>query len=220
MEGMMQQMMEGAVLQAAQAMEEQLDQQIAKLDNMGEDDIEAVRRRRIAEMKKMEEKKALWRQRGHGSYGEVAVEKDFFSEVKGEDRAVVHFYRPNNFACAALDRHLDALAKQHIETKFFKVNAEKSPYLSEKLSIQILPSIALVKKEKVTGWIVGLDEFGGTYDFPTKVLAARLAQDGLIDWKDDDYDSRPVEHRNRNIRKGGGDNGIAPASDDEDSDFE
>lgn len=42
-----------------------------------------------------------------------------------------------------MDKHLNILAKQHIETRFVKLNAEKSPFLAEKLKIIVLPTLAL-----------------------------------------------------------------------------
>lgn len=53
-----------------------------------------------------------------------------------------------------MDKHLAILAKQHIETRFVKINAEKSPYLSEKLRIVVLPTLALVKNAKVEDYVV------------------------------------------------------------------
>lgn len=53
-----------------------------------------------------------------------------------------------------MDKHLAILSKQHIETRFVKINAEKSPYLSEKLRIVVLPTLALVKNAKVEDYVV------------------------------------------------------------------
>ena len=36
-----------------------------------------------------------------------------------------------------MDKHLSELAPQHIETKFVKIHAEKCPYVTEKLGIQV-----------------------------------------------------------------------------------
>ena len=33
--------------------------------------------------------------RGHGEYREINGEKEFFTEVKGEERVVCHFFREN-----------------------------------------------------------------------------------------------------------------------------
>jgi len=53
-----------------------------------------------------------------------------------------------------VDKHLSILAKQHIETRFVKINAEKSPFLAEKLKIIVLPTIALIKNTKVDDYVV------------------------------------------------------------------
>ena len=50
-----------------------------------------------------------------------------------------------------VDKHLAILAKQHIETRFVKINAEKSPFLTE---IIVLPTLALIKNSKVDDYVV------------------------------------------------------------------
>lgn len=37
----------------------------------------------------------------------------------------------------------------------------------------MLPTLAVIKFEKTTDYVVGLDELGGTEDFSTEVLEAR-----------------------------------------------
>lgn len=53
-----------------------------------------------------------------------------------------------------MDKHMSILAKQHLETRFVKINAEKSPYLAEKLRIIVLPTLALIKNAKVDDYVV------------------------------------------------------------------
>ena len=53
-----------------------------------------------------------------------------------------------------VDKHLSILAKQHIETRFMKINVEKSPFLAEKLKIVVLPTLALIKNAKVDDYVV------------------------------------------------------------------
>jgi hypothetical protein len=53
-----------------------------------------------------------------------------------------------------MDKHLAILAKQHLETRFLKINAEKSPFLTERLKIFMLPTLALVLKGKVEDYVV------------------------------------------------------------------
>ncbi|KAL6659173.1 hypothetical protein ACP70R_003213 [Stipagrostis hirtigluma subsp. patula] len=79
-----------------------------------------------------------------------------------------------------VDKHLSILAKQHVETRFIKVHAEKAPFLTEKLRIVVLPTLALVKNAKVEDYVVGFDELGGKDDFSTEDLEERLAKAEVI----------------------------------------
>lgn len=75
---------------------------------------------------------------------------------------------------------MSILAKQHVETRFIKVHAEKSPFLTEKLRIVVLPTLALVKNAKVEDYVVGFDELGGKDDFSTEDLEERIAKAQVI----------------------------------------
>ncbi|KAK2974510.1 hypothetical protein RJ640_018675 [Escallonia rubra] len=176
---MVQEILEKQVMTVVKAVEDQIDDEIAALDRLDLDDIEVLRERRLQQMKKMAEKRSRWTALGHGEYSEILSEKDFFSVVKTSDRVVCHFYR-ENWPCKVMDKHLSILAKQHIETRFMKLNAEKSPFLAEKLKIVVLPTLALIKKAKVDDYVVGFDELGGTDEFSTEELAERLAKAQVI----------------------------------------
>ena len=75
-----------------------------------------------------------------------------------------------------------------------KINAEKSPFLTERLSITVLPAIFIINKGSVVDKIIGFDDLGGQDDFKTNVLATRLKAairyDGNIyeDAKKKDFD--------------------------------
>ncbi|KAJ8450961.1 hypothetical protein Cgig2_032586 [Carnegiea gigantea] len=173
------QILENQVLTVAKAVEDKLDDEIAALDRMDVDDLEALRERRLQQMKKMAEKRSRWISLGHGEYSEIPSEKDFFSVVKASERVVCHFYR-ENWPCKVMDKHLSILAKQHIETRFVKIHAEKSPFLAEKLKIVVLPTLALIRNSKVENYVVGFDELGGRDDFSTEELEERLAKYQVI----------------------------------------
>ncbi|THF97186.1 hypothetical protein TEA_012308 [Camellia sinensis var. sinensis] len=157
-----QEIIEKQVLTVAKAVEDKIDEEIAALDCLDVDNIEALRERRLQQMKKMVDKRSHWLALGYGEYYEIPLEKEFFSIVKASERVVYHFYR-ENWPCKVMDRHLSILAKQHIETRFVKINAEKSPFLAEKLKI-----------------VVGFDELGGTDEFSTEELEERLAKAQVI----------------------------------------
>ncbi|KAL2477352.1 Thioredoxin domain-containing protein 9-like protein [Forsythia ovata] len=174
-----QEILEKQVLNVVKAVEDKIDEEISALDRLDLDDIEVLRERRLQQMKKMAEKRSRWIALGHGEYSEIHNEKEFFSIVKASERVVCHFYR-ENWPCKVMDKHLSILAKQHIETRFVKINAEKSLYLAEKLKIVVLPTLALIKNAKVDDYVVGFDELGGTDEFSTEELEERLAKSQVI----------------------------------------
>jgi hypothetical protein len=144
METIVQQVVEDSILKAAKQAEDELDNQIRALENLDDDDLERLRQKRIDQLKRQAQLKEQWRARGHGSLNEIDSEKDFFAAMKGEDRMVCHFYR-ENWPCKVrslmvsiqrelqfvvvlrvsleqvMDKHLQLLAQQHLETKFVKV---------------------------------------------------------------------------------------------------
>jgi hypothetical protein len=57
-----------------------------------------------------------------------------------------------------------------------QINAEKSPFLTERLKIWMLPTLALIQNEKTVDYVVGFDQLGGKDDFTTEMLEERLAK--------------------------------------------
>ncbi len=54
------------LVQAAKVVEEKLDAEINKLENMDEDEMEALKAKRMAALKKQQAKKQEWLAQGHG----------------------------------------------------------------------------------------------------------------------------------------------------------
>jgi hypothetical protein len=54
------------LVQAAKVVEEKLDAEINKLENMDEDEMEALKTKRMAALKKQQAKKQEWLAQGHG----------------------------------------------------------------------------------------------------------------------------------------------------------
>lgn len=82
------------VLSVAKQLEEKVDDEINRLGNLNDKEIEALRKKRVEEIKKRNAKKEEWIRAGHGEYNEVE-EKEFFNEAKRSERLVCHFYREN-----------------------------------------------------------------------------------------------------------------------------
>lgn len=211
---MMEEILQQHVLNVVQKMEDRVDDQIHAMDKLQEDDFDSLRQKRLKDMKRQQVKRQIWLSRGHGEYREIDTETAFFEEMKGEERMVCHFYR-DTWPCQVMDKHLAILAKSHIETKFVKINAEKSPFLTDRLKIWMLPTLALIRDEKTEDYIVGFNELGGKDHFETTVLEARLQVAGLLN-----VNEQPApKAAPRAVRKGGASAAAARGSDDESSDF-
>ena len=134
-------------------------------------------------MKKHQEKKSEWKAAGHGEYSEIPEEKEFFNVTKGSDMCVIHFYREETFRCKIFDKHFNLLAKKHLETKFCKIDAEKCPFLCDRLKIRVIPSVLCIKNQQTTAHIMGFAELGNTDEFTTEMLEWRLAHVSIIGCK-------------------------------------
>jgi len=187
--------LEKVISHVANVIESQVDKQIEKIDadisNLNdEDELKALRQKRLQAMKRAQEEKDGWLANGHGKYEEIPDEGAFFAECKKAKNLIVHFYREATFRCKIVDRHLGILAAKHLEAKFLKIDAEKSPFLTQKLKIRVLPTIALLRDGKVIDYIVGFSDLGNTDDFATPVLEWRIATQQLIEY-DGDLMTRP-----------------------------
>ena len=116
-----------------------------------------------------------WQRNGHGRMAIVGDQKEFFSYTKSSARVVCLFTRESNRRAFALARaaalsvallltlslspprrrhgkilteHLSMLAQRHLEARFICVDAEKAPFITEKLNIWMLPTIVCLKDNK------------------------------------------------------------------------
>jgi hypothetical protein len=173
------------LMQAAQMVESQLDQEINRLENLDGDDLAVIRKNRMEAMKQQAEARLEWDKAGHGTYDEIADEKEFFETCKRSRHVVCHFYRESTFRCKIVNKHLDQIARAHHECRFVKIDAEKAKFLTERLRIKIIPTIALIKDTKTIDYIVGFQDLGNTDDFDTEMLEWRIAKSAIIEYSGD-----------------------------------
>jgi len=178
-------MLSQRLLEAAKVVEEQVDEQLKELDNLDDDDYEAIRQKRMDQMKKMAAKRDEWIKNGHGQYSELPGEKEFFDATKKSKRVIVHFYRDATFRCKIVDKHFEILANKHVESRFLKINAEKAHFLTQRLNVKTLPTILFIKDEKTVGRMVGFSQLGDTDEFPTEVMEWRLGTYDIITYTGD-----------------------------------
>jgi len=124
MNAVVQQVIEHQVVEAAQRVETELDNELHRLEHLDEDGLDRLRQRRLLQLKQQAAKRAQWLARGHGAYDGLDSEKDFFAAIRGAERVVCHFFR-ENWPCKVMDKHLQQLAEQHLETRFVRIHAEK-----------------------------------------------------------------------------------------------
>lgn len=116
---------------------------------------------------------------------EITDTKEFFNAAKRSQRLIVHFYRSVTARCQIVDAHFERLAETHLESRFVKIDAEKNPFLVERLGIILMPTIVLIKDGKTEHSIHGFDEFGGTDDFSTADCAYILATHKVLNYETD-----------------------------------
>ncbi|KAF2878740.1 hypothetical protein ILUMI_27434 [Ignelater luminosus] len=184
------------VLEVTKNIEKQVDAALEHIDNLDINDLEQLRKQRMQELKLQQGKRQEWLQKGHGSYEELAEERMFFDTVKKSENVVIHFFTPTNTRSPIVDKHFKILASKHIETKFVSLNAEKCPFLAERLRIKVIPAIVCIKNAIMIDKIVGFTQLGNRDDFSTELLEWRLAQNKIIEY-DGDLSVPPDQQDNK-----------------------
>mmetsp|Transcript_23726 Transcript_23726/g.32381 ORF Transcript_23726/g.32381 Transcript_23726/m.32381 type:complete len:202 (+) Transcript_23726:89-694(+) len=161
-------------------MEKAIDDEIDRLDNLDEGDYAELRRQRIHQMRKEAEDKENWKREGHGKLCELDNEKEFFGIVKGTTRVVALFVRKSNLHADQLRQHLSIIAEHHLETRFVFLDAEKCPFLVERLKIWMIPSMVLVINQKTNHTVCGLDELTGSGNYRTWELERLLSKYNMV----------------------------------------
>lgn len=108
------------------------------------------------------------------------TEQEFLPTVTKTDYVVCAFFHKDFERCKIVDMHLHKICKQHLETRFVRIDAEKCPFFVTKLQIQMLPTIILFENGVAIDRIIGFEELGGQDDFPTMNLIRRLVKGGVL----------------------------------------
>ncbi|KAF8285513.1 ATP binding protein-like protein [Trypanosoma cruzi cruzi] len=176
----MENLAENALLRIAENIERAVDDEMEHIDNLDDDELMELRRKRLKALKEMGERRDAWLRKGHGQLQEMADPKDFFNAVEQSERVVLHFMRRSTLRCSILERHLRAIASKHFETRFCYVDVERLPALAERFNVMMLPTLMLIENKKTFHSIIGFDEFGGTDDFSTHTVVKVLSHYGMV----------------------------------------
>lgn len=79
-----------------------------------------------------------------------------------------------------MDKHLKILSQQFPNTQFLYIDAEKSPFFVQRLSVRTLPTLCIFIDGVLKDKVLGFDGLSGD-EFLTFELAARIAQTGVIE---------------------------------------
>jgi len=208
---------EQVVQNVIQNLEKTVDEQLEALG-----DLDKIREARIKAIKKKANDEAEWRANGHGEYSEIENESAFFAASKKSDKLVCHFYLKTTERCKILDKHFKILAPQMLGTKFVKLDAEKAPFLTERMMIKVIPCIVCIVGSTLVDRIVGFTDLGNCDDFTTKDLKTRLSLHGAVDY---DPETSPtlrrkmkieLEQKRQNLRDC---NGQESDDDDDENDY-
>jgi len=227
---------QAAVLGAAQAVEAAVDAKIDALDAAIDDTANAansdetlarLRAHRLAQLRADAEARAAWEQQGHGTLHKARSDKEFFDAARGAQRCVACFVRSSaSRPCDAMERLLSQLAPKHLEAKFVMVDAEKCPFLADRMRVTVLPTVAALVEGKAEGYQVGFDGLEGGDRCSAAALEARLVDLGALRSEGVSMFSRSkngpmmmaVEKHGSGMVRGGRNN--KRGDDDEDSDFD
>mmetsp|Transcript_12933 Transcript_12933/g.44909 ORF Transcript_12933/g.44909 Transcript_12933/m.44909 type:complete len:246 (+) Transcript_12933:255-992(+) len=188
-----------------------------------EDDpeLDQIHRDRMLQMRAEQEARMEMGRKGHGQYQEIQ-EDEFLPTVTGSQLVLVHFYHQDFVRCKVIDKHLQALAPKHFDTRFVKAHAPDFPFFVMKLQVQMLPCIICFNDGKAFDRIVGFEEIGKTDEFKTEQLESRLLTCGILKPKqfrsDDQSDDEDEEAEQKRVSVRA--SKLKLTEEDEDSDFD
>merc|ERR1711963_854106 len=84
-----------------------------------------------------------------------------------------------------LHRHHHHCLVQYSSYSQSQIDAEKTPFLCDRLKIRTIPTVIMVKDSITRGYIVGFTDLGNTDEFSTEMLAWRLGHAEVINYKGD-----------------------------------
>lgn len=174
--------MDQAVAQSLLSIEAALDDEMNKIDALGEEDINAIRKNRMQQMKLEAEKRQVNQSNGHGCLTQITDQQEFFAAAKKSDKMIVIFTRNSNDHAKMLLEHCKKLASSHMEARFIYIEAENAPFLTDRFNIFMLPTIVCIENNKVKTQHNGLNDLDGSEKYTTGMLEYLLgAADGMLD---------------------------------------
>ncbi len=101
-------------------------------DGDEDNDLRLLRENRLKQIKNSHKEKVENIGKGHGQYRTI-TQDEFLAEVTSSPVVVCHFFHGDFPRCAIIDHHIQRLVGRHVETKFVKIDASKTPFFVDKV---------------------------------------------------------------------------------------
>ena len=161
----------------AEQLEDDEDSDDSDYDDLLLDDdpvLDAIRQKRLEEMKQVQIKRAEDIAKGHGQYRTISQD-EFLPECTGSSEFVaVHFFHKEFERCEIMDHHLKIIAPLHTTCKFLRIDAEKAPFFVSKLQIRTLPTLIIFRDGKAVDRLMGFEGLATKPTEPDKWNTSRL----------------------------------------------
>ena len=104
--------------------------------------MEALRAKRISNMRQQQMDRAENIAKGHGTY-RLSTQDEFLDQVTTSKWVALHFFHKEFERCKIIDHHLQLIAPVHLECKFINIDSEKCPFFVQKLQVKTLPTLVI-----------------------------------------------------------------------------
>jgi len=153
----------------------------AKLDipQDGDNEIDCLRKLRMAQLKGAAMQRQQWLSMGHGTYEQLEGEAKFLEVVGAHPRVVCHLCVTGSLDAQMMHTRLKALCTTHLETYFCWLDAEAAPMMLAMVALERLPALLLGREGKVVEQLTGLDR-----SFTIESLAYELGEHRAIDFEE------------------------------------
>jgi thiol-disulfide isomerase/thioredoxin len=150
-----------------------------------DEELQAIRERRLQELRTKQMEKAENVAKGHGQYRHISQD-EFLPECTSSRHVVIHFFHGDFERCKIMDHHLKIIAEQHMECKFLKIDSEKAPFFVNKLQVKTLPSLLVFCEGKSVARLIGFMGLAPDPKKPDEFESCRLqewlSETGAIDY--------------------------------------
>ena len=129
--------------EATKQPEKEEDEEVENFPDIEDSDSEEERIMQREMMKRQDEydhvveKENKKKNQKYGTFRDI-IETEFLDTMLKNENVVCHFYHNDFERCKIMDKHLRTIAESHPDTLFVRVNADKSPFFTTKLQIQVI----------------------------------------------------------------------------------